>query len=286
MKITVVGLGLMGRAIAERLTSRGFTVSGWNRSPAAVQTAVTEGLAAATDPGIATGADVLLLTLSDAAAIGEVLFDEPGFALRGRTVVQMGTIAPRESRDLAARVNAAGGRYLEAPVLGSLPEARTGKLIVMAGGEARDFAHCLPVLEALGEAPRLVGTLGKGAALKLAMNHLIGSLTAAFSASLGLVRAEGIDVALFMDLLRGSALYAPTFDKKLAKMLAHDYGNPNFPLRHLLKDTRLFAAAASAHGIDNRVVESLASLFEAGISRGRGEDDYSALYESVNPPAG
>lgn len=286
MNIAVLGLGLMGRAIAERLTRTGFVVTGWNRSPPAVQTAAAAGLVASTDPAITRDAEVLLLTLSDAAAISGVLFEDPGFALSGRTVLQMGTIAPGESRNLATRITGTGGRYLEAPVLGSLPEAESGKLIVMAGGEARDFAHCRPVLEALGEAPRLIGPLGKGAALKLAMNHLIGGLTATFSASLGLVRAEEIDVELFMELLRNSALYAPTFDKKLAKMLAHDYANPNFPLRHLLKDTRLFATAAATRRIDTRVVDALASLFEAGVAAGRGEDDYSALYESVNPHAG
>jgi 3-hydroxyisobutyrate dehydrogenase-like beta-hydroxyacid dehydrogenase len=115
------------------------------------------------------------------------------------------------------------------------------------------------------------------------MNQLIAGLTSAFSASLGLVRAEGIETDLFMALLRESALYAPTFDKKLGKMLAHDYARPNFPLKHLLKDTRLFEAAAGASGSDTRVQAAMASLFEQGVEAGFGDEDYSALYEAVNP---
>lgn len=283
MKITVLGLGLMGRAIAGRLNDLGFGVTGWNRSAEAADKAGAAGVAASTDPTVAEGADLLLLALSDAAAIDRVLFDDPGFALTGRTVLQMGTIAPDESRRLADQVIRAGGHYLEAPVLGSLPEAGGGSLIIMAGGDKPEFERCRPILEALGEAPRLVGPVGKGAALKLAMNQLIAGLTTAFAASLGLVRAEGIDIGLFMELLRGSALYAPTFDKKLEKMLRRDYANPNFPLQHLLKDTRLFATAAAARKIDTRSVDAIAALLESAIAAGYAEDDYSALYESVNP---
>ena len=276
----------MGNAVAERLNGLGFRITGWNRSPDAAEAACASGLVASTDPGVAAGADVLLLTLSDGSAINRVLFDDPGFDLAGTTVLQLGTIAPHESRDLAKRVEQAEGHYLEAPVLGSLPEARSGTLIVMAAGDASDFERCRPLLEALGDTPRLIGPTGKAATLKLAMNQLIAGLTAAFSASLGLVRAEGIDVRLFMDLLRGSALYAPTFDKKLAKMLAHEYANPNFPLRHLLKDTRLFAEAAASRQLDTRVVAALAALFESGFAAGHADDDYSVLYESVNPRRG
>lgn len=283
MKIAVLGLGLMGTAIAGRLQQQAFKVVGWNRSAHSLDAATTLGLSASTDPAIADAADTLILTLSDAEAITGALFEKPGFALAGKTVIQMGTIAPAESRDLEARVRAEGGHYLEAPVLGSIPEARAGTLIIMAGGDAAVYERCLPLLTALSGSPQHVGATGKGAALKLAMNQLIGALTTAFSASLGLVRAEGIDVDQFMELLRSSALYAPTFDKKLTKMLEHDYARPNFPLKHLIKDTRLFARAATEQGIDTRVIAALTEVFEDGRRKGYADDDYSALYEAVNP---
>jgi 3-hydroxyisobutyrate dehydrogenase-like beta-hydroxyacid dehydrogenase len=281
MKIAVLGLGLMGMAMATRLQATGHRVCGWNRSGGKLPAAEKAGLEASTDADIMSNANILVLTLSDAAAIGHSL----GHAapLKDRLVIQMGTIGPDESRAIASRVEADGGRYLEAPVLGSIPEARSGTLIIMAGGRKEDFEAALPVLDALGTRPRLVGPTGQGAALKLAMNQLIAGLTSAFSASLGLVRAEGIETDLFMALLRESALYAPTFDKKLGKMLAHDYARPNFPLKHLLKDTRLFEAAAGASGSDTRVQAAMASLFEQGVEAGFGDEDYSALYEAVNP---
>ena len=113
------------------------------------------------------------------------------------------------------------------------------------------------------------------------MNQLIAGLTGCFSLSLGLVRAEGIDVAQFMDLLRGSALYAPTFDKKLDKYLSHDYGKANFPLKHLLKDVRLLGAVAEDAGMDTAAIAAVEAACIRAQERGYGEQDYSALYETL-----
>ena len=281
--VAVLGLGLMGLPIALRLQQRGFSVTGWNRGRERAEEADRQGLTLAGSPSAAAaGAGVVVLVLSDAAAIGAVLA-QPDMTrqLAGRLVLQMGTIAPQESRDLAGAVERAGGRWLEAPVLGSIPEARAGSLIVMAGGAPEDYARALPLLEALGKAPRRVGGTGQGAALKLAMNQLIAALTGGFSLSLGLVRAEGLDVALFMELLRGSALYAPTFDKKLDKMLRHDYRHPNFPLKHLIKDLSLFRQVAAADGIDTHLPNALLEILERSRRAGHGDDDYSSLYEGV-----
>ena len=274
----------MGTPIARRLAEQGHDVMVWNRSPERLEGISGHGLAVSVELAQAVGhAELLILTLSDAAAIDAVLFGgNPPPALAGRTVVQLGTIGPDESRVLARRVGAVGGAYLEAPVLGSIPEAKSGTLIVMAGGEQADYQRCLPVLQALGSEPRRVGPVGQAAALKLALNQLIASLTAGFAASLALVRAEGVDVALFMELLRGSALYAPTFDKKLQRMLDGDYANPNFPLCHLLKDLRLFGAAAQQHGIDQGVLRAIEQLIARGVAAGLGGEDYSALYFTVS----
>jgi 3-hydroxyisobutyrate dehydrogenase len=285
MKIAVLGLGLMGSEIALRLLRQGLGVQGWNRSPGPARSLADQGLSiAATPAAAALGAEVLILALTDADAIRQTLFQ--GAAppdLKGRICIQMGTIAPVESRNLAEAVARAGGSYLEAPVLGSLPEAREGRLIVMAGGDEALFQRCLPLLQVLGADPRRVGEVGQGAALKLAMNQLIAGLTATFSLSLGLVRAEGIEVETFMGLLRESALYAPTFDKKLPKYLSHDYAGANFPLKHLLKDVRLFRQVSEPLGLDNAVITTLEAACIRALGKGLGDQDYSALYEALVP---
>lgn len=285
MKITLLGLGLMGQPLALRLVHCGHDLVAWNRSPEPLERAAQAGLNTEADLAAAIGqGEVIILTLSDAEAIDAVLFSEGIPALLpGKTVIQMGTIAPNESRAIAGRVVHAGGEYLEAPVLGSIPEVRSGQLIVMAAGPEPVYQHCLLMLRCLGKEVEHIGPVGQGAAMKLAMNQLIASLTAGFSQSLGLVRAEGVDVEQFMKLLRESALYAPTFDKKLQKFIEHDYSNPNFPLKHLIKDTGLFKRVAEESGINGSIADAMLAVFMSGQEAGYGEEDYSSLYEAINP---
>ena len=285
MKITLLGLGLMGQPLALRLVHCGHDLVVWNRSPEPLDRAAEAGLTVEADLAAAIRqGELIILTLSDAAAIESVLFGQgiPEL-LAGRMVVQMGTIAPNESRAIAGRVIEAGGEYLEAPVLGSIPEARSGQLIVMAAGPDPIYQHCLLMLRCLGKEVEHIGPVGQGAAMKLAMNQLIASLTAGFSQSLGLIRAEGVDVEQFMKLLRESALYAPTFDKKLKKFIEHDYSHPNFPLKHLIKDTGLFKRVAEEAGINGAIAEAMLTVFMSGQEAGYGDEDYSSLYEAINP---
>ncbi len=286
MKTAVIGLGLMGSEIALRLKRQGIEVTCWNRGAERAQAAHERGLpVTATAADAIAAADIVILVLSDADAIRETLLDPPdaALALSGRIVVQMGTIGPGESRAIAERAEGLGARYLEAPVLGSLPEVREGRLIVMAGGDPALFEQCLPVLRDLSRDPQLIGGVGAGAALKLAMNQLIAGLTASFSLSLGLVRSEGIDVDQFMTLLRGSALHARTFDKKLDKYLSHDYGAANFPLKHLLKDVRLVHQVAEQAGLNTGLLAAMEAACVRAEALGYGDQDYSALYEAISP---
>jgi 3-hydroxyisobutyrate dehydrogenase len=283
-QLAVLGLGLLGGAIAQRLSAQGFAVRGWNRTAAKAQALAEQGVTLADSPAAAmAGAEATLLLLSDAQAIDSTLFgDQADVDLSGQCLIQMGTIGPEESRRLAHKVSACGGDYLEAPVLGSLPEARTGALILMAGGDLPLFERCLPIFCALCQQPQRIGEVGQAAALKLAMNQLIAGLTATFSLSLGLVRAEGLEVEQFMTLLRASALHAPTFDKKLDKYLHHDYTTANFPLKHLLKDIELCRRVLEANGSDGAMLTALETACERGLAAGLGEADYSALYEALN----
>ncbi len=285
MKISVIGLGLMGVPIALRLQHCGHNVLSWNRSEDRLRSAQAEGLRVEPELSIAIAhAEIVILTLSDAQAINAVLFDQLNKSqLNGKQIIQMGTISPDESREISHRVLAADADYLEAPVLGSIPEAKNGSLIVMASGPESIYQHCLLILRCLGKEVEHVGGVGQGAAMKLAMNQLIASLTAGFALSLGLIKAEGVDVEQFMELLRESALYAPTFDKKLSKMLEHNYANPNFPLKHLIKDVALFQRAAEKNGIEPAISQSMMEIFQKGCIAGYCDEDYSSLYEAINP---
>ena len=281
MTTAILGTGLMGAATALRLHETKQEIIAWNRHAERAKEKLGERVEIIDSLSRTVArADTLLLFLSDAAAIDATIFSLPDGALRDKTIIQMGTIAPSESRAFLSRATALGGDWLESPVLGSIPEARTGTLLLMVGATAAQFERHRPLLSLLGK-PRLIGPVGKAAAVKLAMNQLIAGLTASFALSLNFVLAEGADVDRFMEILRDSALYAPTFDKKLDKMLTSNYDNPNFPLKHLDKDVKLFMKAASEHALNTAMLEGVEKILQQSLAAGRAEQDYSALRESI-----
>lgn len=284
--VGVFGMGLMGVPMVERLWMCGYPVMAGNRTAAKLEPLRSQGIPVSTEAAeVLTTCEAVLTMVSDAAALQAVLGTEAAqAALPGKTVIQMGTIAPQESQALAAMIQTAGGDYLESPVLGSIPQVRDGSLLLMVGATAAQFAQWRSLLTVFGPEPVLVGDVGAGAALKLAMNQLIGSLTAGFAASLGLVQREGIAVETFMDILRQSALYAPTFDKKLQRMCDRDFAHPNFPTKHLGKDLRLFTQAAEAVGVDASVVAAIAQIADAAADAGWADADYSAIAAAIAPP--
>ena len=279
MDITLVGSGLLGTAIGERLLARGYRLHVWNRRQERAQALVAAGAQLASSPAEAVAAGELVITvLSDGPITAEVLLNQAGTALPGRLVLQVATIAPAESRDLAIALQQRSARYLETPVLGSRPEALAGCLQVMVGGDLADLERARPVLMALGGEPRHLGPVGAALHTKLALNQLIASLTHSFSLALHVVQQAGVEVETFMAILRESALYAPTFDKKLAKELADDYSNPNFPTAHLRKDLQLFLTAAAALQLETQGLRGLAELLERATAAGLDELDYSSLH--------
>ena len=284
--VAVFGTGLMGVPIAERLLDAGYKVVVWNRTPQKTQTLEQKGaLVAETAAQAVKSAEVLITWLADRVAIQEVLFPaERASLLEGKTILQMGTIGPAHSRNLEDAAIAHGAQYVEAPVLGSIPEAKKGTLLVMVGSSEAQFAKFEPMLKVFSGEPRYIGPVGQAAAMKLAFNQLIASLTAAFSLSLGLIQEEGVRVEQFMDMLRESALYAPTFDKKLLRMLERDYTNPNFPTRHLLKDADLFLDAAGDCGLTAACLEGVRDTIAVALAKGLADVDYSAIYEVIHPP--
>ncbi len=284
MKIGLIGTGLMGQALATHLLAESQPLMVYNRSPEKSEELHERGAEVASSAQrVVEACDICLLFLSDAEAIQIVLDSIDTAAFKDTLIIQMGTIAPEESRHFAELVQTQKGRYLECPVLGSLPEARSGKLILMAAGSDQDFKAALPLLELIGKEPQHIGSVGQGATVKLAMNQLIAGLTASFALSLALVEKEGIETEQFMKIVRDSALYAPTFDKKLSRMLDRDFDNPNFPTKHLAKDTRLFLSVAEELGLDTSALQGIETLLQKTLEMGLDNTDYSALMAAVSP---
>ncbi|MDJ0747753.1 MAG: NAD(P)-dependent oxidoreductase [Xenococcaceae cyanobacterium MO_167.B27] len=284
MKIGLIGTGLMGQPMAIRLLGANVSVIAYNRTPDKLQPIADAGGIVADSPDkVIQEADCTILMLTDGTAIAETILTDKAISyLPHHTIIQMATIAPQESRAIRERVVAAGGEYLEAPVLGSIPQVKTGELIVMVGSTRDQFIKWCSVLKHFSPEPIHTGEVGTAAAMKLALNQLIASLTSAFALSLGFVQREGVNVEQFMSILRESALYAPTFDKKLSRMRERNFTNPNFPTKHLLKDTDLFLTQAEALGLDTSSLKGIRQIIQKAIALGLENEDYSAIYSAIN----
>lgn len=285
MHVAIIGTGLLGRAVAERVRAAGHQVTVYNRTAAKAEPLRSLGVTIVDSPAQAIrAADCTLLFLADAAAIHSlVLNPDSRSALPGHTIVQMGTISPHESRACHQAITASGGDYVEAPVLGSIAEALAGSLLVMVGGTDAQLERWKPLFRSLSKEPRLVGPVGQAATLKLALNQLIAAEIAGFSLSLALIQDAGVPVELFMSVLKQSALFAPSFEKKLPRLQSREYDHPNFSTRHLLKDVDLFVAAAKDHGLRTTGLEGIRMLLADALAHGRGDVDYSVLYEEMHP---
>lgn len=280
-KVTVLGVGLMGEPITVKLGEGNVPVMAYNRTEAKLESLRAKNIPVTTDidEAIAFG-DVVILILSDVAAIQEVILDSL-VDLEGKTLIQMGTIAPGESKGLCASIEEKGGEYFEAPVLGSIPEVKSGKLLMMVGSTPQQFKKWQDLLIHFTPQPLYVGTVGKAAALKLALNQMIAGLTSSFALSLSYIQQQGVDVDTFMNVLRPSALYAPTFDKKLQRMCDRNFANPNFPTKHLLKDINLFLTSAQTLGLNTKALEGIEAIASESVEDGWGDSDYSAIINTI-----
>lgn len=283
MKISFAGTGLMGAPMVEKLLEAGHDVMVYNRTKENALPLESKGAVVAQEVGeLFTHADHVLVMLADFNAINET-FLEKGFVFKDKTIIQMSTIAPAESLAVKKAVEENGGNYFEAPVLGSIPQIKEKALISLVGGTKEQFDQNKNIFEAFSNKIEHIGEVGKASAFKLALNQLIIGLTTTFSMSLGFVREQGLDVEKFMDVVRNSALYAPTFDKKLDNYMKRDFSDPNFPLKHLLKDLNLMIDSFGSSNINTKTLEAIAGVLKDGIEKGFGDKDYSSLYNVLYP---
>ena len=276
-RICILGYGRLAEALAERLSQVCSRVSIFaRRTPR--ERANTIHFFNDVRQAIDHIRFVLAVT-SDFASIIDILQDID--RLDGKTFIQISTLSPSQSLLVEKEVEARQGRYVENPVLGSRPEARSGNLIAMAGPAANIDDEVSAFIWIYSNRSVVFDAVGQASALKLIFNFLIGALTASFSVALNAVEENGINVDQFMGLLRESALYAPTFDKKLNQMMAGQYANPNFPAEHLKKDMNFFGEVAHLSPLATAFVSALSDIAAAAADRQETKLDYSSLHELV-----
>ncbi len=283
MKLALIGTGLMGLPLSKKILEAGFELNVYNRTQSKAEPLKKFGAKVFSDVNqIIKESDTIILMLTDFDSITEVLFENNVNDYSGKTIIQMSTIAPEESKEIETRIKKLLGAYFEAPVLGSIKQIENGDLIVLLGGETELFRKYNNLFKSFSNKILEIGNVGNASAMKLALNQLIISETVAFSMSLGFVRENNLDIEQFMDIVRNSALYTPTFDKKLNNMVTRNFSNPNFPLKHLLKDLDLILGAFSEKQINTSSLKGARRNLLSAIEKGYGNQDYSALYNGIH----
>jgi 3-hydroxyisobutyrate dehydrogenase-like beta-hydroxyacid dehydrogenase len=276
-RIAFCGLGRMGEPMAERLVEAGHDVKVWNRTPERADPVVERGAAQAATPAeAATGAELTVTMLADPPALRDVVFGRDGVAHGlepGATLVDMSTVGPDTARDVAAHLPGGAG-MLDAPVLGSVPQATDGSLKLFVGGDTDLFDRWRAVLELFGR-PTYLGPLGSGAAMKLVANSTLGALMCGVAEALALADRLGLDEQTVLDVLAESPIGA-TVKSKRSRVESGEYV-PNFGLSLAAKDLRLVTHAADEAGLDLRLGPAARSWFEDAEAGGLGDLDYSAV---------
>jgi 3-hydroxyisobutyrate dehydrogenase len=280
MKIGIAGTGRMGTAIARRLIESGHQVAVWNRTVENAHEAREAGASFVSTLGeLATGCEVVISFLLDNAAVERVYLGAKGLLtgrIEGHLFIDMSTVSPGTHARIAPAIASRGAAFIECPVSGSIPTARSGALVGFAGGDAGAFERARPVLQQLCRRVELIGALGAGARMKLAANLLLTVFWQALGESLLVADAPSIDPARALDLLADSNIGASILRTRAGEIVAAMNGErwaATFDVDTMRKDLRYMAQEAAARGSSLPLANRTLDCFDRASREGRGNVD-------------
>lgn len=279
-RIGVIGLGLLGSAIAERLLASGFDVLGFDISTQRMASLDSAGGSRAESAAeVANACGHLVLSLPDSGVVRTVLEEIPFGCLAGRLVMDTTTGAPSDSVAFGRMLEAAGGHYLDTPVGGSSDQVRRQEAIVIAGGDDAALERCLPVLNCLGRRVFHVGPCGSGSSTKLVTNLVLGLNRAVLAEGLSFAKRCGLSPKGTLEVLKAGPAHSVAMDRKGHRMLSEDFA-PEARLDQHLKDVLLILAEGERHGSKLPLSETHSMLLRAASALGFGGADNSAVIKA------
>ncbi len=282
VRVGLLGIGLMGSAMAHRLLDQGVAVIAWDRNREHVHALGDRGAAQASEPDeVVRGAAVVITMLPTAKVVLDVveplLEDWP----EGTIWLQMSSVGAAEADQLTQVAEAHGVALVDAPVSGSTHPAEEGQLTILASGPESARTVLEPVFAALASRVMWVGEAGMGSRLKLATNHWMISAVAALAESMHLCQALGLDQQHFIDLLDGGPLGSVYALQKLDEMRRHEYP-VGFPVRLALKDLELVREVEQGARAPMPLLDVVLERFTTA-NKDLGDQDLAAIYELGGP---
>jgi 3-hydroxyisobutyrate dehydrogenase len=280
-KIGWIGLGKMGLPMSQQLIKGGYPVAVYNRTKEKEEALKAMGAQSVSSPAVLMlQSDVVIIMVSDDHAIREIFAGENGLitdAATGKVIINMSTVSPGISKEMAAVCKERSNYYLDAPVSGSVKQAEAGQLVIMAGGEEKVFQRVKPILECLGKLAMLVGSHGAGNFAKLAINTLLAFHAQGLAEAVVFARLNEIKTEDVITLINNSALGNAFSKIKGDAIINHDF-KAAFALKHIAKDLRL----AKDEGLTTPLAEVAFQTFQKAEAF-FGEEDIIAIIKQINP---
>jgi 3-hydroxyisobutyrate dehydrogenase-like beta-hydroxyacid dehydrogenase len=280
MNLGVIGLGMMGGAMARNLLRAGHRVTVWNRTADRAEELRSEGALIAETPAEAGKGEAVITCLADDGAVEAVVFAENGLAgalADGCIHISMSTLSLALTGRLAAKHREAGQKFVAAPVFGRPDVAAEAKLLIVAAGEAEAVAQCRPVFDVLGRRTIVVGTEPATATMvKLVGNFLLVAAVESLSEAAALLRKSGVDPRVCLETLINTLFASPVYQNYAGLMLRQQY-EPGFRLALGLKDVGLALAAAESSGAPLPTARLMRERLIRAVERGYQDKDLAAL---------
>lgn len=276
-----IGLGNMGSRIAARLLTAGYSVAVYDRNASKRNALKAKGASVADSVAALAGSvEVVLSCLTNDQSVRDVYYGPEGVLTNGNkglVILEMSTVSPATSSELAMRAAVVGMRVLDVAISGSTPAAENGAVTLLAGGDADLFQQATPIFQAIATKYFHLGTNGAGTTMKLVVNAILGAGMQAIAEAINLGERAGLKPDVFLQVLGQTAVIAPAFAGKLPRIANDDY-SPQFPLALMNKDFRLILQLAADVRADMPTTSASAQLNSDAIST-LGEQDFSAVLQ-------
>ena len=284
MKIGIIGIGMLGEAVAENLLSLGYDISVYNRTIEKTRGVEIKGATVMSSPkAVAENTELVIIIVKDAIAVREVSFGKNGIIESGNKkliVADMSTIDSVESKNIANEFQQNKIQKLEIPVMGGPNVAITGKLVMMASGPKTSFDYCKEIFDKIANKVFFLGEQGTANSIKLAMNLQITMLALSLSEGITLVEKSKVDPKIFLKVLNSTYFKTGMSENKAFKMINGDY-DATFTMANLKKDITTMTNTAKELGIKLPMISKAEEIYENAINEGLGNLDYTRIIEYI-----
>jgi len=288
-RIGFIGLGIMGRGMANNLLKAGFTLTVWNRTASRMDAFVEAGAKAGSSPAdVAANSDIIVTCVSDTPDVERVIMGEDGVihgAKAGSLVLDCSTISPQVTKEIAAKLAEQGVKMLDAPISGGSEGAAKGTLSIMVGGDADQFQRALPVFQAMGKTITHIGPNGTGQTVKLVNQVLVVGNCLAMCEALLLAQAGGVDLQKTYEAISQGAAGSWMFSNRGPQIMKRDW-RPGFTIALQQKDLRLVLDAADELGVPLAGTSLIFNLYRTLEKMGLQEEGNHALVKALEHLAG